>query len=119
MLVDGVRSEWTQFKPSFGNLNMFDLVRKYVFISNEESYVHGQIVGQVNDDVYVVRKFANDSSGREIRVLYSLSDMLSGEEFDYWAFFDERSELDEYTKWLEAPEPDPKPTSKVVKLVKE
>lgn len=95
-----------------------DLVGKFVYMSVDDYYSTGQIVGKGDGDFYLVKKDSMFPTQKEVTMLFSAVQMIPQSEADVWFFFDTREELDEHLKWLEEDDGDKK-TNKVIKLVKE
>lgn len=100
------------------NLFKTSIVDKYVYVATEEYYYTGQIIGQVSDEYYMMRKYAVDGTNRDANFLFHLSDMTPHSDNDFWIFYDTKEELDDYVNFIESPQEEAGDSGKVVKLVK-
>lgn len=79
-----------------------ELVGKYVFHGDDEGFYSGEVIGSLQEGLYMIRP--DDCPG------HPMPDRLISV-FDMWGtlfFFDTRKELDAWLLWLETPLDDKK-----------
>lgn len=85
-----------------------NLTGKYVFISSEDHYKFGRIIGRAGFEAYLIQ-FQPPDAVPEVGIhaeLYSLEEMTEtwgDNNLRCWTFYDTKEALDTYVKWLETP----------------